>query len=175
MANPNPRDWLKALGTLTVGNANAAEADARLNAYAPLLMSRFDAAAFTAESLEHVAGNCKFFPAYGELVEHLAAWWKENRPRETRLAIAGPRVPMQTESGRLEGEGPSEEEREAVSRIVKAFVAERSEGARLRPSGVEPKYLTGEALERHRASSPLVEQARRFAAERAIKAEESGA
>lgn len=64
------------------------DAKARSMAYATMLIESFPAAAFTAKSLEAVARQCKFFPAYAEVIQHLGAWWKENRP--TVLAIAGP-------------------------------------------------------------------------------------
>lgn len=72
--------WLNALGTLTAGTLTTDEARAKIAAYVPLLAARFEPAAFTAASLEFVASQCKFFPAYGEVVDHLRSWWHENRP-----------------------------------------------------------------------------------------------
>jgi hypothetical protein len=74
------RDWLKALGSLTAGSLPAAEADRKLGAYAPLLAADYPATAFCPGSLAAVARQCRFFPAYAELCEHLDAWSRDNRP-----------------------------------------------------------------------------------------------
>lgn len=74
------RKWVIALGVLTAGNMTRAEAEMKLRAYVPLLQDRFPPAAFTQASLEAVASQCRFFPAYGDVVTYLAAWWFEHRP-----------------------------------------------------------------------------------------------
>ena len=67
------------------------EAEIRLAAFAPMLADRFPADAFTSASLEHVAAECvKGFPTYGELVQHLGAWWHDNRPQPPRIAPPPP-------------------------------------------------------------------------------------
>lgn len=74
------RNWLTALGVLTAGNMTRAECEMKLRAYVPLLTDRFPPAAFTRASLEHVAAQCRFFPAYGDVVNFLADHWKSVRP-----------------------------------------------------------------------------------------------
>jgi hypothetical protein len=60
----------------------------KLAAYVPLLASEFPAAAFTTESLQHVARLChRGFPTYPEIANHLSMWWRENR---TLPRIAAP-------------------------------------------------------------------------------------
>lgn len=79
------RDWLKALGSLTAGTIAPKEAEARLGAYASLIVKEFPIAAFSAQSLAAVARQCKFFPSYGELCGYLSEWWRENRPAPAAL------------------------------------------------------------------------------------------
>ena len=64
----------------------------KLAAYVPMLLQRFPDAAFTAESLEHVAARAvKGFPTYAELVEWLREWWMPKRP--PLAALAPPDIP----------------------------------------------------------------------------------
>lgn len=84
--NPSPRDWLKALGALTINQGSREESETKIAAYVPLLEMRFDLEAFSGESLEYVASHCKFFPAYAEITEHLGKWWQENRPRPVLIS-----------------------------------------------------------------------------------------
>jgi len=64
----------------------------KLAAYVPMLTQRFPEAAFTAESLEHVAARAvKGFPTYGELAEWLGEWWQPRRP--PLVAIQPPDIP----------------------------------------------------------------------------------
>jgi hypothetical protein len=81
-------EWLASLGLLTAGTMTAEDAKAKCVAYVSMIFEQFEAWAFTKVSLEAVARQCKWFPSYAELVEHLGAWCRENRPRV--LAIAGP-------------------------------------------------------------------------------------
>jgi hypothetical protein len=74
------REWTIALGILTAGNMTRADAEMKLRAYVPLLQDNFPPAAFTQASLHHVAAKCKWFPSYGEVVEHLREWWNPRRP-----------------------------------------------------------------------------------------------
>lgn len=80
------RDWLKGLGSLTAGTIAPKEADARLAAYATLIVKEFPIAAFSGQSLAAVARQCKFFPSYGELCGYLSEWWRENRPAPVMLS-----------------------------------------------------------------------------------------
>ena len=90
MSSDVARDWLKALGALTAGTMSAAEARAKIGAY-QVFMDQWPAWALTPKSLEYVARQCKFFPAYAELCEHLGAWCKDNRPAQ--LAIGEDKPP----------------------------------------------------------------------------------
>lgn len=79
--------WLVMLATATASGGMAlADLEAKVTLYGDFLASEFDAGAFTRRSLQDVAAQCKFFPAYGELVPLLRAWWRENRPPTPTLA-----------------------------------------------------------------------------------------
>jgi hypothetical protein len=84
------RMWLSALGALCAGSVPEKEANARVDAYAPMLSRQFDRWAFCQRSLDAVARQCKFWPAYGELCEALSAWCRANRPPSTAPRLAGP-------------------------------------------------------------------------------------
>lgn len=89
------REWIIALGVLTSnGRMTADDAELKLRAYAPLLLDNFPPTAFTQASLHHVAAQCQWFPAYAEVVTHLRAWWRENRP----IANALPAPPQRAHS-----------------------------------------------------------------------------
>jgi hypothetical protein len=87
------REWTIALGILTAGNMSRADAEMKLRAYVPLLQDNFPPAAFTQDSLHHVARQCKWFPSYAEVVEHLGGWWKEHRPPFPALPAPEPPPP----------------------------------------------------------------------------------
>lgn len=75
------RNWLKALGVMSGARMGADEAQARLNAFVPNLVESFpDQKYFCQLSLRYVAERCKFFPTYGELVEHLNSWSWTKQP-----------------------------------------------------------------------------------------------
>ena len=169
MSEAHRRVWAASVAKL-VYPVDPARATAKIVDYLAFLTD-VPTEAFNAHSAEAVAlyDRRMALPSFDEVAKPLRAWWRENRPRANLIALGAPTRVLSDPEHKT---GPTPEEIAAVEATVKAFVAERSEGARLRPSGVEPKYLTGEALERHRASSPLVQQARRFAAEHAIKAED---
>jgi len=84
------RMWLFALGALCAGSVSEKEANARVNTYAPMLSRQFDQWAFCQRSLEAVARQCKFWPAYGELCEALSAWCRANRPPSVAPRLDGP-------------------------------------------------------------------------------------
>ena len=83
--------WLSMLAKLTSPMESSAAAQA-FAAYAPFL-ERFPDEAFTAASLEHVASKYHRggVPTYGDIREHLGAWWKDNRPMP--LALPKPEAP----------------------------------------------------------------------------------
>lgn len=76
------RDWLKALGALVAAAFSQAEAQARLDAFVPLLAEEYPNANryFSRHSLRYVAAKCLYFPTFGELCAHLNAWSKEAKP-----------------------------------------------------------------------------------------------
>jgi hypothetical protein len=75
------RQWCLSLLVLSAVTISRDEAETKVSAYVSLLMREFDAAAFTADSLAHVAADAvKGFPTYGELVASLRVWWAAHRP-----------------------------------------------------------------------------------------------
>lgn len=88
------REWCVSLGILTAVSISRQEAEMKLAAYIPMLLQRFPDAAFTAESLEHVAAKAvKGFPTYGELATWLDEWWRPKRPPLIALAPPPPSPP----------------------------------------------------------------------------------
>ena len=108
------REWTIALGILTAGQMTRAEAEMKLRAYVPLLVDQFPVGAFTQDSLHHVAAQCKWFPSYAEVIEHLRGWWQQHRPMPPALPAPPPI--------RQRGE-PTEAEREHVTRVAAEAVA----------------------------------------------------
>lgn len=100
------RQWLAMLAKL-VAPMDPATAGKALSDMLPWLRHLPDAA-FTMASLEAVAKQCKRVPVYGELREHLFAWWNDNRPPQA--AIHGPdewqqRITRERESSRESWDG----------------------------------------------------------------------
>lgn len=108
------RQWLTALGVLTAGNMTRAECEMKLRAYVPLLQERFPAAAFTQASLDYVAAQFRFFPAYGDVVNALSDHWRQSRPPPPALPPPAPEP---------ERDPPTPEEVEAVHKLVEDCVA----------------------------------------------------
>lgn len=90
MSTDPVRKWLSALGTLCAVNAPEAEATRRVDAYATLLAAEYEPWAFTRRSLEAIARQCKFWPAYGELCEALSTWCRANMPAQNVPLLAAP-------------------------------------------------------------------------------------
>lgn len=90
MSTDPVRKWLSALGTLCATNAPEAEAARRVEAYATMLASEYQPWAFSRRSLEAVARQCKFWPAYGELCDLLSAWCRDNKPAQSVPLLTGP-------------------------------------------------------------------------------------
>jgi hypothetical protein len=85
---PLIRKWLQSLGVLAAVSISRDEAEMKLAAYLPMLMSDFTDAAFTAESLHDVARQCvKGFPTYPELAAYLGDWWREHRPMPPQITV----------------------------------------------------------------------------------------
>lgn len=138
------RQWCVSLGVLTAISISREEAEMKLAAYIPMLLSDFTDAAFTTGSLNHVAKACvKGFPTYPELHNHLSGWWREHRPLPPLLARPAaapppePRVP------------PTEEEiayvhervREIVAAMHSPFSEPRDEAPPRRASYLTPEQL----------------------------------
>jgi hypothetical protein len=136
------REWVIVLGVLTAGNMSRAEAEMKLRAYVPLLQDQFPAGAFTQESLHAVAAQCKWFPSYAEVIQHLRGWWREHRPAPPALPPPAPVPPRQP---------PTEAEIAHVHACVQQIIAnmrspfaERSD----MPGPVQPRYASPELLDR---------------------------
>jgi hypothetical protein len=87
---PVVREWCQSLGVLTAVSISRQEADTKLAAYVPMLLSDFTDEAFTTDSLSHVAKACKRgFPTYPELHMALREWWQAHKPQPLRLAVDG--------------------------------------------------------------------------------------
>jgi hypothetical protein len=101
------------------------EAEMKMAAYVPLIMREFPDAAFTADSLTHVARRAvKGFPTFGELCEWLGEWWRDRRPLPLALP-APPSLPL------LQREPPSPEVRAHVRRVAAEAIAALT--ARIQP------------------------------------------
>lgn len=146
------REWTIALGVLTSGNMTRGDAEMKLRAYVPLLQDQFPVGAFTPASLHHVAAQCKWFPSYAEVVEHLRGWWRDHRPAPPALP---PPPPIR------ERDEPTPEEIAHVERVVAETVAFLRSDAqpiedRPRPG---PRYLTPQQLD---ALNPLPNGRKRY-------------
>ena len=81
--------WLDNLAELTRSGDDRITTE-KLAIYASMLAKdRFPTAAFTTDSLHHVAEDLRFFPAYADVRSKLQAWWNEHKPH-IAPAIAGP-------------------------------------------------------------------------------------
>jgi hypothetical protein len=136
------REWTIALGVLTAGNMTRVEAEMKLRAYVPLLLENFPPAAFTQDSLHFVASQCKWFPSYAEVIEHLRTWWHDNRPRPVAIAPPPPEP---------EPPPPTPEQLERIHGIVRETSAamRSSEPAWEPPRQPRPSYLSAELLDQH--------------------------
>lgn len=68
---------------------------------ARLLAEHLPAAAFTPASLEYVARECEWWPAYAVMRRHLSDWWRDNRPTpQFRIGMAseGERYDLEQEA-----------------------------------------------------------------------------
>lgn len=143
------RKWLVALGHLCATPSNGEEASARVDAMGPMLANRFPQWVWNRDSLEHVAAQCRWFPAYAECVEHVRAWMRDNPERGPERIAAPvheppPRRPC-----------PTAEEVAAVQRAMAEFKAEMAAKriADTPARGVlRPSHLHGEALAAARAA-----------------------
>ncbi|MDE2472933.1 MAG: hypothetical protein KGL35_30530 [Bradyrhizobium sp.] len=72
--------WMIRLAMVLPNSLTESEVSARCAAFADQLEQDFPPAAFTRESLHHVASEARFWPSYAELRTWLSAWWRDNRP-----------------------------------------------------------------------------------------------
>lgn len=132
------REWLVSLGILTAISISREEARVKLAAFLPMLMSDFTDAAFTTDSLNHVAKACaKGFPTYPELHNHLRAWWREHHPVLTLPAPPPP--PPRPE--------PTDEERAYVRACVQKIIGNMRSPDAVPPPAPTPRYLTPAQLD----------------------------
>ena len=125
------------LGKLCAIPAGLTEADvlSRVADYAELLCGELDGGAFTERSFAHVVAQCRFFPSYAELLDHLRGWWRENRPPLPALAAPAPVQP--------EWQPPSEEQRAAIARAVQTCTAVLAEAAARKSASARPGATAG--------------------------------
>ena len=138
-------EWFFSLSRLTYPAApNRAE-----TGFMPF-MPWFDdlpAAVWTKGSLEAVVTSPRkmAIPSYDEIRRPLAAWWRDNRPAEQRLASEYAPLPSPEPRGE-----PSDIERQAVAEMVKSFKATTSIGrSHLTTPEAErpkPRYLADQQL-----------------------------
>ena len=139
--------WIAMLAKLT-SPMESTQAAMAFNAYLPMLADYPDAA-FTHESLDYVASECRHgVPSYADVRSHLGNWWKRNRPQPTQLAATDPLPELRTK------EEADWAERVSVKaqRELKA-IGERNNAAFLAAYGhlptepLKPAHLTPEQLE----------------------------
>jgi hypothetical protein len=143
------REWLESLGLLTAGTMTAADAKVRCAAYAGLLCDELPVTAFTKQSLVFVAAKCKFFPAFGEVSEHLAAWFRQNLPPQQRMGANPPGHAIGYVLPDLRP--PSDEDVAHVEDLVAAFKTDMANKRAANKRAAEkpdqerpdPKYLQG--------------------------------
>jgi len=133
------RRWLVDLSRLTAARLSHDEAVDFAQTFAPMLAMRFPNEAFNIVSLEAVAAECKYLPAYGELVPKLREWWRQHRPHPPAL----PPPPIR------ERDEPTEEECAHVTRVAEEAIAALRSDAQPVADYRRPvsRHLTREQLE----------------------------
>lgn len=162
MSEAHRRIWAASVAKL-VYPVDPARATAKIVEYLSFLAD-VPNEAFNVHSAEAVAlyERRMALPSFDEIAKPLRGWWKENRPDANRIRLGTPGRALPEPERKAP---PTQDEIAAVSATVAQFVTERSEAARAQPTGVIPKYLTGEALEAFRNSTPLIQQVRRLSIE----------
>lgn len=136
-------EWFKILAVLAYPAAPE-KAEIAFVAFIPWFKDLPDAA-FTSESIDHVITSPRkmAIPSYDEVRKPLAAWWRDNRAAEVRLASDYPQLPGPTPE---EKRAPTDIEKAAVANMVEAFKAyqtRRSSAVNLpEHSRPKPQYLT---------------------------------
>jgi hypothetical protein len=80
--------WLARLARITKTPADSAMDAEKMTDLTTMLGKAFPSGAFTTASLEAVAANHPWFPAYADLRLEVEKWWGQNRPQVRK--IAGP-------------------------------------------------------------------------------------
>lgn len=81
-------EWVARLSKVTASKEDDKLTKETLADLAIMLGREFPSGAFTSDSLQAVAANHPWFPAYADLRTSVALWWSENRPRQRQ--ISGP-------------------------------------------------------------------------------------
>ena len=74
------RAWLTSLADVTAAGTEAVTAERIATTAALLTKDAFPPAAYTSDSLHHVAGLGKFFPAYADVRDGVRGYWEARRP-----------------------------------------------------------------------------------------------
>jgi hypothetical protein len=97
MADSRPeivKCWLATLAALVNAPGNPDRVAATVAIYIPLLLRAVPIEAFTGESVQAIARQCKdYMPSYGTLADRLEGWWDQHRPdRVPRLKAPEPAI-----------------------------------------------------------------------------------
>lgn len=90
--------WLNDLATLVAGATPISDLKAKVAGMSAMLGDDYPPEAFSRASLNHVARQVRFFPSYGELTEHLSAWWQAHRPPSRALPAPSGEVDREEET-----------------------------------------------------------------------------
>lgn len=151
--------WLTDLFRFTTNNPPPAELAARITAYASFLAENFhDDGAFCRASLDHVAGQCRFFPSYAEVNRSLGVWWKEHRPQ---LAALPPPAPPPRQE-------PTEEAHAYVADVVRKLRAELGFPEDAMPD--QPIPAAGQSKPGHLSDGHLIATYEKLAADGSLAA-----
>lgn len=121
--------WLSRLAGFTKAPNDKAMTKETMADLAIMLGKEFPSPAFTSDSLQAIAGDIEWFPAYATLRAAVAIWWAEHRPQQRR--IAGP---------------PGVEDLPKMDQLWFAFYHKRIgeiEGGRLDANGVKVDAFAG--------------------------------
>ena len=78
--------WLTRLAGFTKAANDKAMTKETMADLAIMLGKEFPSSAFTSDSLQAIAGEIEWFPAYSTLRAGVAIWWADHRPQQRKLA-----------------------------------------------------------------------------------------